>query len=723
MKEFHSKVYQDGFIGMCNALMSVECAMVFGNVSDREVYLYQSKSLQHSQKHINDLFDFPSNIHFVHKQEIDPVGKITIPSFFENVLYTNTSPDASYVSGRSVFNINSIDSVPSVRTNSDNNLAFYSNVFYLDDAVSNRIYNYIKDSIKPKSKYEDIANEIIWGVWLKYGDYASIHVRRGDKLYAGQPDIDCRYIAERLSHSIVDGDNLLIHTDEQDKSFFNPLASKYNVIFVEDEIQKYHLDGAESGLVSILVASHSSDFIGTLGSTFSSYIQRYRVYNGLKEEFKYLYPMFDAPLDIIGRMVKHQNFNSRKAAWAQMDMGIMLRIAFWAREWPEFIPFPLRAELEKKWSITSPKISQPKENNMYIENVISEKEQTDIVIMMNKKSLQWEGHDPHFKNSWGMGAELDDPILGPILNRLTPEIERIFGKELEPSGLYTRIYRNGGFLKAHIDRPDLEYTASLCVVAPDVDWHLWVDGDESTNNNPIAINIGARDAAVMNGRVRNHWREELVCDDDDMGMYIFFHWKAKSEPANVLQDSWYHIEDNFVSESTLTEINTLLQGVDFVDAMVKESVDGKDVIRVNPAVRSNKTAASHTFPARLNEIINQLDERVCRMVGVNIDRKEGMVILRYGKGQYFTPHLDCNFSPPNDREYTYIIYLNTVETGGQTNFPNANVKVEAVAGRLLVWKNMTDGVCDHNTMHESIPVLKGRKEVMVNWIFQRTKGQ
>ncbi len=723
MKELHSQVYYSGSIGMCNALMSVECAIVFGFSQGRKTYLYQSKPLQHSQKYINDLFDFPSNVEFVGQESIEQSMKIGIPSFFGNILYTNTSPEDSFIANRSVINMDSLSTIPSIYTNSDKNLAFYSNIFYFDNPTSNGVYDHIKDQIKPKGKYEDIANEIIWSIWLRHGDYNSVHIRRGDKLQQGQPDINCGYMSERLSHSIAEGDTLLVHTDESDKTFFAPLASKYNLLFIEDEIKEYGLDGAESGLVSILIASHATNFIGTLGSTFTSYIHRYRVYNGLKEDFKYLYPMFDAPLDMAGRMIKKDGFDNKKATWSQMEMGSMLHIAFWAREWPEFIPFPLRDELEKKWAVTSPEISQPKKSNMYIENVISEKEQTDIVIMMNKKSLQWEGHDHHFKNSWGMGAELDDPILGPILNRLTPQIEAMYGKDLEPSGLYTRIYKNGGFLKAHVDRPDLEYTASLCVVAPDKDWHLWVDGDESTNNNPIAINIGARDAAVMNGRVKNHWREELVCDDEDMGMYIFFHWKAKQEAVNVLENAWYHVEDNFLSDAELSEIQTLLQGVDFVEAMVKESVDGQEVIRINPAVRSNKTAAGHTMPARLTEIINQLDQRVCRMVGVTTDRKEGMVVLRYGKGQYFTPHLDCNFSPPNDREYTYIIYLNTVEVGGQTNFPNANVKVDSIAKRMLVWKNMTNGMCDNNTMHESIPVLKGRKEVMVNWIFQRPKGQ
>jgi len=84
--------------------------------------------------------------------------------------------------------------------------------------------------------------------------------------------------------------------------------------------------------------------------------------------------------------------------------------------------------------------------------------------------------------------------------------------------------------------------------------------------------------------------------------------------------------------------------------------------------------------------------------------------------------MDCTYSPGNDREFTYLVYLNDVEDGGQTRFTARNVTVEAKAGRLLVWRNMKDDVCLSESMHEGAPVLKGVKLVFVDWVFQFKKG-
>ena len=112
-------------------------------------------------------------------------------------------------------------------------------------------------------------------------------------------------------------DLLLIHTDERDRQWFSPLLeSEYRkILFCEDFISPHGLDGAESGLVSMMVASHSDDFIGTICSTFTSYINRMRMYNGKKEEFKFLFPMMNVPLDEKGRMVYRRGvYNPEKSA-------------------------------------------------------------------------------------------------------------------------------------------------------------------------------------------------------------------------------------------------------------------------------------------------------------------------------------------------------------------------------------------------------------------------
>ena len=63
-----------------------------------------------------------------------------------------------------------------------------------------------------------------------------------------------------------------------------------------------------------------------------------------------------------------------------------------------------------------------------------------------------------------------------------------------------------------------------------------------------------------------------------------------------------------------------------------------------------------------------------------------------------------------------MIYLNDVEEGGATWFPQAGFRVEPRPGLLLAWNNMDpDGKPNVNTLHEGMPVLKGVKYIVTKW--------
>ena len=364
---------------------------------------------------------------------------------------------------------------------------------------------------------------------------------------------------------------------------------------------------------------------------------------------------------------------------------------------------------------------------MYFANVITKDEQYELIKAINMANLQYEGHDNHYAVSYGAGFWNDSPgmdglspVMRSVFERLTAVAEKEFGKKLVPSGLYGRVNRNGAKLEPHIDRDVLEYTASLCLVEPDQRWYLRIETEEG--KPPISVSIEQRAAAMMNGRKKKHWREPLVCDETDMAMYLFFHWKEyKEEPQqvkDVLSDGWFYQEDGFITDSQADRMIELIGQSTLVDSMVKES----DKIHVNLAVRSNKTTAVHTHPAELNAMIAEIDRRALNIIGgISPARLEGAVILVYNKGQYFVPHMDCNHNPSNDREYTYILYLDNTIEGGETVFTNAGMSVTPKKGRFIVWRNMINGTCDPDSMHEAKPVTKGRKTVLVNWVFQKDK--
>lgn len=343
MRELHSHIYWYGQIGLSNARMSIECAAIYGKLSNRKVFLYGSKPLQHSDKFFDDLFDCPDDVDFI-RSEPEIENKSTIRPYGENVVYSMGQTPEDFLAGRENFIIDPFGGEDSIATSWHMTLAFYSNVFFLEQEIKHLIYNYIKDSFVPKRKYRDICSQIIKSFGVE--KFNSIHIRRGDKLGAGQPDIPCQNIIDKIRQSLSPDELLLIHTDERDKAWFSPLLeSEYKkILFCEDFIDPYSFDGAESGLVSMMVASHSEDFIGTICSTFTSYINRMRMYNGKREEFKFLFPMMGVSLDDRGCMIYRDGvYSPNKSTWSQMDMAGMMGVAFWAREWPELEPICMGA--------------------------------------------------------------------------------------------------------------------------------------------------------------------------------------------------------------------------------------------------------------------------------------------------------------------------------------------------------------------------------------------
>ena len=61
---------------------------------------------------------------------------------------------------------------------------------------------------------------------------------------------------------------------------------------------------------------------------------------------------------------------------------------------------------------------------------------------------------------------------------------------------------------------------------------------------------------------------------------------------------------------------------------------------------------------------------------------------------------------------TVFLYLNDVEEGGGTDFPDLGITVQPKRGRALLWpsvKNEDPDEKDPRTMHQALPVKKGVK--------------
>ena len=72
-----------------------------------------------------------------------------------------------------------------------------------------------------------------------------------------------------------------------------------------------------------------------------------------------------------------------------------------------------------------------------------------------------------------------------------------------------------------------------------------------------------------------------------------------------------------------------------------------------------------------------------------------------------------------DRLATMLFYLNDVEAGGRTIFPELRLSVVPVKGAALFWYNLfRSGQGDERTLHAACPVIAGTKWAANKWIHE-----
>ncbi|HEY6816385.1 MAG TPA: 2OG-Fe(II) oxygenase [Croceibacterium sp.] len=128
--------------------------------------------------------------------------------------------------------------------------------------------------------------------------------------------------------------------------------------------------------------------------------------------------------------------------------------------------------------------------------------------------------------------------------------------------------------------------------------------------------------------------------------------------------------------------------------------------------------------------VRGLDRRIGSLLGLPYDTGEVLEGQRYTAGQQFKEHID--WFPPDSpgwqrekarggqRAFTAMAYLNTVEAGGETDFPKLDLAIAPRQGTLLVWNNADPhGVPSPLTSHAGNPVVRGAKYVVTKWFRAR----
>lgn len=140
-----------------------------------------------------------------------------------------------------------------------------------------------------------------------------------------------------------------------------------------------------------------------------------------------------------------------------------------------------------------------------------------------------------------------------------------------------------------------------------------------------------------------------------------------------------------------------------------------------------RTGSNHWLKYDEDDVVKAIGKRIADIVGLPLENAESMQIIHYGPEQEYRPHFDAfNLSLPKgqraakwggQRLVTALVYLNTVEAGGATQFPKLGITVPALPGRMVIFHNTTDDISGPHplSLHAGMPVEAGEKWAFNMW--------
>ncbi|MBT2334013.1 2OG-Fe(II) oxygenase [Variovorax paradoxus] len=147
-------------------------------------------------------------------------------------------------------------------------------------------------------------------------------------------------------------------------------------------------------------------------------------------------------------------------------------------------------------------------------------------------------------------------------------------------------------------------------------------------------------------------------------------------------------------------------------------------------VGTQRSSLGMFFRLRENAFIARLDQRVSELMNLPVENGEGLQVLHYPVGAQSMPHFDflvpsnpanrASLERSGQRVSTLVSYLNEVDEGGETVFPETGWSVSPQRGSAVYFEYCNNlGQVDHASLHAGAPVLRGEKWVATKWMRQR----
>lgn len=143
-------------------------------------------------------------------------------------------------------------------------------------------------------------------------------------------------------------------------------------------------------------------------------------------------------------------------------------------------------------------------------------------------------------------------------------------------------------------------------------------------------------------------------------------------------------------------------------------------------VSEYRTSSSADFDYKYTRLGTDLDFKISRYLKIDPFLGESIQGQKYKPGEFYKEHHDwyTPFTPEyktytewmGQRSWTFMIYLNEVEEGGETYFKHLNLKVKPKPGLAIFWNNLyINGWPNYKTLHEALPPVSGDKYIITKW--------
>jgi prolyl 4-hydroxylase len=215
---------------------------------------------------------------------------------------------------------------------------------------------------------------------------------------------------------------------------------------------------------------------------------------------------------------------------------------------------------------------------------------------------------------------------------------------------------------------------------------------------------------------------------------------SKTDSAsNVIDGPWVVALDNFLSAEECEKLIQLGQIRGYEKS--RETTTLSNGNRAEDEVTDTRTSTNawcddaplknSSTSCRKDPVMKEVWNRIALVTGVPVDNSEDLQLLYYTPGQFYKVHHDYiaahTYGSSGPRVLTFFLYLNDVEEGGGTNFPElapgaAPLTVQPKRGKALLWPSVLDedvNKKDERTEHEALNVEKGVKYGANAWLHLR----